>query len=667
MKIRFLLLALVMFASLPVFGQRVGIELVPDRSEVVPDGRSRVTITARVQSGNAPVPDGTVVRFATTAGRLEADRVATSGGVARVVLVAGDQPASARITANLEGPFTAVPSETLVVFSAEAEGTRGRSGAKPWIRLVGREFVGYALNVGGTTARLAGAFSRNGGSVMTAGDLMIAGDAIQIDLDRALVRASGNVIAYRGRESRSFDRFVWDLSGGTGFGELPGGALVRVTGRDLAMAPVDIVPGSPFEIVDQGVAESTVVCKQIDIEQGGLGRIQMRDATLYVGGQKLLSVPYHTMVANQRTLFREQLLGLGPAGVTLDLPFHFDVRPRGVGTLHLRRGARFGSSIYASRPGWTLDLDQSFDTDGGRGSFQILNLTRPERGMRLQHGQQFGSATDLSLFVDSPNSRDLFGTMQFGHVIGGVRFSGFASGTRTSFVAPTTGTRSTSGDVRTQWMLESFPRTLPGLSWIRYTVNTAVQEARSFGGGSSTGTLRSRSAGSRLITRPFSMGNGVVLTQSVVLGQTWSDRVELAGGTFQGTTSVSRPLGTVGNLQANYDYISSPNRVTLSTVANPRHRLGIAADATLASGVMLNVYGAQGLDVKQSSLSAGIGVPLGNSWEARLRRSDTTIDGGAFRETEYAFVRTLGAQSVGIYYSTVARRIQLDLTGGLRF
>ncbi len=443
--------------------------------------------------------------------------------------------------------------------------------------------------------------------------------------------------------------------------------MVRVSGRDLAISRVDTAPGGSFEIVDQGIAESTVVCKQIDIEQGGLGRIQMRDATLYVGGQKLLSVPYHTMLATQRTLFREQLLGLGPSGVTLDLPFHFDVRPRGVGTLHLRRGARFGSSIYASRSGWTLDLDQTFDTDGGRGSFQILNMTQPERGMRLQHGQQFGGATDVSVFVDSPNSRDLFGTMQFGHVFGGLRFSGFASGTRTSFLSSASGTRTTSGDVRTQWMVESFPRMLPGLPWIRYTVNAATQEARNFGSGISSGTLRSRSAGSRLITRPFTLGDGLVLTQSVVLGQTWSDRSELAGGTFQGTTSVSRPLGTVGSLQANYDYISSPNRVTLSTVANPRHRLGIAADATLASGIMVNVYGAQGLDVKQASLSAGVAVPLGSAWEARLRRSDTTIDGGAFRETEYALVRTLGAQSVGVYYSTVARRIQLDLTGGLRF
>ncbi|MFY7951365.1 MAG: hypothetical protein ACOVT5_02550, partial [Armatimonadaceae bacterium] len=198
MNIRFLMLLAALLSVMPAYAQRVGIELVPDRSEVVPDGRSRVTITARVQSGNAPVPDGTVVRFATTAGRLEADRVQTSGGVARVVLVAGDQPASARVTANLEGPFTAVPSETVVVFSADAEGSRGRSGTKPWIRLVGQDFVGYAVNVGGTTARLAGAVSRNGGSVLTAGDFMVAADAIQVDLERWVVRASGNVIAYRG-------------------------------------------------------------------------------------------------------------------------------------------------------------------------------------------------------------------------------------------------------------------------------------------------------------------------------------------------------------------------------------------------------------------------------------------------------------------------------------
>lgn len=661
------MLLVTLWSSAPVLAQRVGIELVPDRTEVVPDGRSRVTITARVQAGNGPVADGTIVRFATTAGRLESDRVPTSGGVARVILVAGDQPASARVTANLEGSFTAVPSETVVVFTTDAEAAGGRAALKPWIRLVGREFVGYALNVGGSTKRLAGAFSRNGGSVLTAGDLTIAGDAIQVDLDRWQVRAAGNVIVYRGREARSAERLIWELGTSIGLAELAGGGVVRLTGRDLAMAPMAAPPVGSFEIVDQGVAESTVVCRQLDIEQGGLGRLQMRDATLFVGGQKLISVPYHTMLATQRTLFREQLFGLGPSGITLDLPFHFDVRPTGVGTLHLRRGARFGSSVYASRSGWALDLDQTFDTNGGRGSFQILNLTQPDRGMRLQHGQQFGGATDVSVFVDSPNSRDLFGTFQLGHVVGGMRFSGFASGTRSSWLSPSNGTRTSSGDIRTQWMVEGFARPVPGLPWIRYTLNASTQELRSFGSGSSSDPLRSHSAGSRFITRPFDLGDGLVLTQSVVLGRTWSPRVELAGGTMQGTTSVSKSLGTLGTLQANYDYISSPNRVTLSTVANPRHRLGLAADATLGSGVMLNVYGAQGLDVRQSSLSAGVSVPVGNSWEARVRRSDTTISQDAFRETEVALVRTVGGQAVGIYYSTIARRIQLDLTGGLRF
>jgi len=652
-------------AATVVFGQRVGIELVPDRSEVFPDGRSRVTVTARIQAGNAPVPDGSVVRFATTAGRLENDRVATSGGVARVVLVAGDQPGTARVTANLEGPFVAVPSETLITFSKDADRNVAAGRGKPWIRMTGTDFVGYAVNVAGSNGRFAGAFSRNGGSVLTAGDLLVGGDGVQLDLDRGIVRAVGNVILYRGKDSRSFDRLVWDLAKQTGFGEISGGAVVQISGRDLAIVPATGVAPNAFDIVDQGIAESTVECRVLEIEQGGLGRILMRDATLYVGGQRLLSVPFHTMLGTQRTLFREQLIGLGPSGVTLDLPFHFDVRPRSVGTLHLRRGAQFGSSIYASRSGWNLDLDQSFDTNGGRGLFQILNMSRPERGLRLQHGQQLGAATDMTVFLDSPNSRDLFGTLQVGHVVGGMRLSGFATANRTRLPGYAGG--GARGDIQTQWMAETFSRPLRGARTVQVSWNLASQEVRSFGDSASNPPLRSQSISTRMMTRARDIGNGVRFTQSVMVGRTFSSRASLDGGTFQGTSSFARALGSAGNVQANYEYIASPNRLTLSSGANPRHRVSFGTDFATGNGVAINISGAEGLDVRQSSVSAGVGVPLGSSWEGRVRMSDTSLAGMAFRETEYALVRTVAGRTVGIFYSTVARRIQLDLTGGLRF
>ena len=655
--------------AVPAFAQtqRVGIEVTADRSEVRPDGRSRVTITARVQAGSNPVPDGTVIRFATTAGRLDTDRATTAGGVARVTLTAADQPGIARITANLESGGIAVPAEVTVVFSADADQASGIGARKPWIRIKAADFISYAIHVNGTRTRLVGASSKAGQSILTAGDLTIGADSLQYDPDRAVVRASGNVIVFRGRESRSYQKLAWDLGGGKGIGETVDGRVVQFEGRDLLER--DAVSPDPrvFEIVDQGIAESTVQCRQIEIEQGGQARLLMRDATLYVAGNRVASLPYHTMTGAQRTLFKEQLVGVGPAGVTLDLPLHFNVQPSGVGTLHLRRGAQFGSSIYASRNGWTLDLDQTYEGTGSRGLLQMLNMAKPNRGLRWQHAHQWGAFTDANVFVDSPNSRDLFSTVQLGHSFPWFRVGGFLSGTRTRAIDPVTGTpTATSGDTRSQFLLETYPRPLPGLPWLRFTVNANTQELR-FKGMDAGDPLRSRSLGSRLITRPFPVAEGLTATQSVVLGRTWTSDTDAGALSVQGTTALTKAIGGYGNVQVNYDYIQVPNLVTFSTTGNPRHRVGISTDLTSPSGWNLNVYGARALDMRQSSISAGVGAPIGGGWEARTRVSDTALPGTVFREVEYSLVRVFDGRAVGVYYSTISRRIQLDLTGGLRF
>lgn len=669
MKRSLLLLTLATLAAPAAHAQRIGIELTADRTVLRPDGRSRATVTARVQNGNNPVPDGTVIRFTSTAGRLDADTAVTQGGIARVTLTAADIPGTARITANLDSGGTAVPTELTIQFSADADTDAPSQARRPWIHIKAPEFVGYAINVAGTRARLVGAFSKNGVSILTAGDLTIGADALQVDADRFTVRAVGNVILWRGKLSRTYAALRFDIPTGKGVAQTADGRTVSVEGRELVEAEASNVSPRVFEIVDQSLAENTIECREIDLEQGGAGRILMRQAKLYVGGQRIASLPFHTMTSNQRTLFKEQLVGLGPSGITLDLPFHFDVRPSALGTIHLRRGAQFGSSIYASRSGWTLDLDQAYERGGGQGLFQVLNMARPNRGLRLQHSQRFGAFTDGSLFVDSPNSRDLFGTLQLGHAFRQFRVSGFTSGTRTQFVSPDTGERQpVSGEQRSQFLIETYPRKVPGLPWVRFTLNANTQEQRFYGSQtSSVRQARSQALGTRLLTQPFRVAPKVLGTQSVVVGQTWTQGLGQEGLSLQGTTALVRSLGSLGNVQVNYDYLQTPALVTLSTLANPKHRIGVSTDLTNERGWNFNLYGAKGLDVNQTSLSAGLSAPLGGSWEVRTRLSDTQLAGSSFREVEYALVRQLDGRAVGIYYSTITRRIQLDLTGGLRF
>jgi hypothetical protein len=110
------------------------------------DGRSTTTISAEVRdSSGGVVPDGTQVRFAVTAGRLDTDLAATQNGVARVVLTAGDLPATATVTANLEPSGRAAPEQIQIGFLADLGA--GNSGNQ-WIRIQGKQYTGYAADRG---------------------------------------------------------------------------------------------------------------------------------------------------------------------------------------------------------------------------------------------------------------------------------------------------------------------------------------------------------------------------------------------------------------------------------------------------------------------------------------------------------------------------------------
>ena len=77
----------------------IDVEAFP--SVTVADGRSTLTITARLRDnrGNL-VPDGTQVIFDTTLGSFRERVVTTSDGYARAVLIAGDVPGIARVKAS---------------------------------------------------------------------------------------------------------------------------------------------------------------------------------------------------------------------------------------------------------------------------------------------------------------------------------------------------------------------------------------------------------------------------------------------------------------------------------------------------------------------------------------------------------------------------------------
>jgi hypothetical protein len=643
------------------------IKLEADRKQLLADGKSVATLTARVYDGRGgAVRDGALVRFSTTAGRLEAETVAVQNGVARVRLIAGNLPASAIVTANVDGEGGAVPQTIVIAFGSDPDAAYNGS---DWVRVTSGRYVGYVVDFG-LIQVIGGKEQRAPASVAYKG-LEVQADEIQLNLRENRVRARGNVVLRRGGGAnvaeRRYANLRFDLLENQGVGErdvdgrptnvVISGAQLTETNPDTA-APVASPEGTPaptiplatpdaFTFEEVGGARMTIVARSIDVEPNN--RLQFRRATFYLDGQKALSLPFHVMALGQETLFSEQVLGYGPSGVTFDFPLYYDVRPSAIGTLHVRHGERFGGSAYATRPGWTLDLEHSYT--GGKaatadGRLAFSGLTRRDWNAHWTHAQRLDGATRGQIYLDVPGAGGLFGNALITRQFKGFRVNLNVSGSRASGVGydnaapgqttptdptlppvidPVTGqplppgaplpaspARLYDGSLRGQLDAQTDDQGVPGVEPLRYTLSLSTARQTYFGK-TAPGAYFVHDAGVRLFTAPIRLpGLGQTrLTPLVSVGQAWtsgsalSDGAARSGLSLLGTLSLNHSLGRRGAATLVYDYSQRPQvfatargrhrfAASLSLLGGERWNLALAGSQTLGGTSFRNLYGTLG-------------------------------------------------------------------------
>jgi hypothetical protein len=659
------------------------IELTAEKTTIRSDGRSTTVITARVlNERGGPVDDGTRVRFVTTLGRLDSEAVETRNGIARVTLIASDQPGTATVTANLEAG-QAVPARANIVFTSDLIAVE--SGDR-WIRISGTAYTVYATGVPEPSARLIEAVGGGKHDVRVQHDarvqfrdIEITADHLQHRVGSSEVFAEGEAVLKVGGVTRTYFRLRYDLQQRSGIGERASGLfLIKNGAAEIATEnrSDNSALMAAWKFADLSQAQQTITATAIAIDP--TGALQFRRAAFYVDGQRILALPFHLMAPGQQTFYREQLIGVGPSGLTLNLPYYYDVRPSGVGLIHLRRGAQFGSSVYSYRAGWGLDIDQTYNARGGvTGLFQVLNITRPERSLRLQHGQKLTSKTDASVFIDLPGGKSLFASSQLNHAFPTFRLGWLGNVSRyAATVAEGTVFRTTVlADLRNQLFAESYPKPTTPKSHLRYTLNLAAAEQRF--SGIVRPSIRTQNLGTRLSYDPIALGKTLTLTQSALLAYT---RVQAqpesgagqSGASVQGTTQLSQPVTarggeSLGSVQLTYDYSQTPLLFTqsgpnASLFTTARHRLGVTSFLSKQDRWNASLTGSRGLDVNQSSVFGELRTTILGPYWGRVRRSQTVSSGIAFQDTEYALGRSFQGREISLYYSTTTRRFLLDLT-----
>ena len=661
---RFLLPPLVLF-GLPncCIAQRSVLDLTADRNIARADGRSNVVLSARVFVGGQPAADGTIVRFATSGGRFDQDEVTTRGGIARVSLVAPNTVGQVKVTASVIGGNNAVPASVNIDFVDEA--TFKQQVSSTWLTVRSDDVLVYAVNAGSTGRRLLGGYSQNGLVSASNGAITIRANALQVDVINGTVVATGNIRISAGRADTYARKVNWNPVRRRLIAELDSGVIVTIDPISLLAKPIgQPVVGDTFSITDQSTADVSVVSSEVSLEMGGDYNLLFKHARLLVDGQTLAVLPLHRMTVYQRTLFRDQLLGFASTGLTVDVPYTYQASRSGTGVVHLRRGAQFGSSAVARRTGWGVDIEQQYRSPLGNGTFQVLNVQDGRRGSRLQHSSRFGTRADASLFVDVPNGKDIYGSLQAGYQLPFARVGMFQTASR--FVG-SSNVQIDQGftDYRQQLSIESNPFQL-GLQGWRATVS-AVNTTQRTVATAATSRSMADSYGTRLIRSPQKISRNWLYSQVVSLN--YVDVVGLTGGGFssQSSSTFRTALTQASNFQWTYDYLQQPQLVTLTSVSTPKHRLSFSYDWTSPSGGSVFINSTQGLDVNQSSTSASVSMPLRKDWEFRVNRIDSQLGLTRFRDTEFGVVKLVDGRAIGAYYSTTAKQLQVDFTGGVRF
>ena len=512
-----------------------------------------------------------------------------------------------------------------------------------WARIEGSDYVGYALD-----NSVAQANGKNGGAHFSYRTLAVTANTLQYNAQENSLLASGDVTLTQNGASHKYSTLRYNPLMGEGIGERLEdgkpqffrlkGSLAEETPFATGTHPTE----KDFAPVDLSEARVAVVARSIALEPNR--RLQFRRATFYLDGQKTLSLPFHVMALGQDTLFADPLFGYGNNGVTVDLPFYYDVRPQGVGTLHARRGARIGDSAFSTRQGWSIDAIQSYNgAHNQEGSVELTGINRTDWAARFRHGQQLDKITSGNVYLDVPGggSRGLFASTQASRTYSNFNVNASLSGSRSPGVkdAVTGQKGQASGDIRGDVGASTREKPLWGgvKAPVHYTLSTDFARQSDYGRndttGVSQGVIYSNTTGGQLFSSPLPLARNTTLTQSVSLGQTWVKATSQNGQTADGisllgTTAVNRSLGQLGLTTISYNYAQTPlYRVSnAASLVNGRQRLDLTAYLTGSKNVWrVTLNGSQGLDSPQQSLFSKLELALGGPWRGHIRFSNSRL------------------------------------------
>ena len=602
------------------------------------DGKSVALISAEVRDdrGNL-VPDGTQVQFSTSSGVLRDTVVVTSAGTARTQLTSSAVPGIATITATVPG--ASAFAEVRLAFTDDPEMLRQRVST---YLFSSSQYLAYSVGW-----RCVEAVSSEQKAEMIVGNVRLQARSYQYRLDDDLLIAEGAVLT-RGKRMLVAERLRYSPRRDEGQAVIVEDERVREVifkGPLWEQEPVTVSKPDAYAYIDLSASELLFVVDSALLIPGE--RVQFRNAKLYVAGQKLLTLPMYDLSFRTGEPLGQQIIGINSGGLSIDLPLYYMVSPQAVGALRLRHAQRVGRAVYAIRPGWSLDLEHTYNRPGVmEGALALNSLTRGDWGLRWSHAHWFSPSASTHLFVDIPAHRHLYVNSGLSYGFGRGRIGLNLSGGQSL-----AGTRYR--DRRSDLYVESNPVKLG--SSLRMTVSTTFSSrVTEF----SNQRLRTDGAGvrSRLYTTPLRLA-GFAVNSSLAASYLWGSS-QAAGGNLLATVSASRALWDGAFLSLTYDY--THDRLVQVT-GYGRQRLSGMFAWSVGQRFNASLVGTRILDSDSLTLFADTSYRLSALWRIGANFSYNRFQGTRYNDLQLSVGYRIGIRELLLTWSSLTRRWQIDL------
>ncbi len=612
------------------------VNVTPYPSSIIADSASFTTITAEVRDElGKSVPDGTSVDFTTSLGVI--DRTGTTvSGTARARLQSGAVTGTATVTVIVRG--TSAVNQTKVMFVAPGEELPDETFID--VRSADKGYVGYDLSR--MIVEAAPAIVKHRG-------VEIRANLIQMDAERGVLRSvtmpgDPDIEIKRGDKIVKASALYYDFSELGGVILTPdadGNRRMRFSARDMSLTP-DEKPDrrARFDIVSMADASMYIRADRLLLKPGSEMKIIM--ARVYFEGERVMTIPLHRIILGGGG-GSDRMLSYGSEGLRLDIPFYYMLTPTATGAVRMKRSEQTGWGYYSETPGWQMDIEQDYNVADTAGTVALSRVGGSDWGMRWQQRQEYNNNSRMFTYLDFPQHRDVYGTIDYSRSYKDKTISITARGSKPK---DSLGRMAAAFNVQTK-MKPLIGKSVSALFSAKTTMDSTASADQKVGGG----------IGMQLYGMPVMLGGLASLTSSLAASQVWGGSTP--GHSVYGNVGLYKQLGGMGSLTLNYNYIWESFSLggTSQTVS---------ADVSISpfKRISLRLSGVKSLLDSSTSLFGEAGYWMGPRWEFRVLGTRQSYQDYTFGDTQFVLVNYIGRQEARLVWSRSRKKFIFEFSTG---